>query len=86
MMEGYFVLFQVTLVLLHRNEDPRYPRFWKSCCADVRMFLFEMCVLTERLFMPHISHGCTKGLISFVLLFQVSVPAYASLLGRSPCG
>jgi hypothetical protein len=66
MMEGYFVLFQVTLIFLHRNEDPRSPRFVKSCCADVRTFCLK-CVFL------HISHGFTNGLISFVLLFQVSV-------------
>jgi len=45
-----------------------------------------MYILAEMLFMPHISHGFTNGLIFFVLLFQVSVPAYASLLVRSSCG
>jgi hypothetical protein len=31
-----------------------------------------MCIFTLRLFMSHISHGFTNGLISFLLLFQVS--------------
>ena len=53
MMEGYFVLFQVTLVLLHRNEDPRCHRFLKSRFADVRTFCLK-CVFLPRGYSCHI--------------------------------